>query len=178
MNNNDKLLVSVDIDGKGTSLLDYFSDFKGNILGPEDFAVDGDSVYILNSIDNTVLEFKNDKLLYSYSAGLSFGIKIAAENGAVYILRFEETPRTGRAFVIHHKIRHLAALIELNRFAVLPADIQNGTDLRVKIMRAPAMAADLCHVFIGKRNAHAPVSRRNDPRDILPLQARLFQYLF
>ena len=56
MNSNDKLLVSVDIGIRGNSLLNYFMDFKANILGPEDFAVDGDTVYILNSIDNTVLE--------------------------------------------------------------------------------------------------------------------------
>lgn len=87
MNSNDKLLVSVDIVSRGTSLLSYFSDFKANILGPEDFAIDGDNVYILNSIDNTVLEFRNDKFICSYNAGFSFGIKVAASNGAIYILR-------------------------------------------------------------------------------------------
>ncbi len=87
MNSNDKLLVSVDIGGRGNSLLSYFSDFKANILGPEDFAVDGDTVYILNSIDNTVLEFKNDKFICSHNAGLTFGIKVAAANGVLYILR-------------------------------------------------------------------------------------------
>lgn len=87
MNSNDKLLVSVDIDDRGTGLLSYFLDFKSNILGPEDFAIDGDTVYILNSIDNTVLEFKNGKFIRSYNAGLTFGIKIAAAKGNIYILR-------------------------------------------------------------------------------------------
>lgn len=87
MNSNDKLLVTVDISDKGTGILNYFTDFKGNMLGPEDFAVDGDNVYILNSIDNTVLKFMYGRLVDIYNVGFAQGIMVAAFGGYVYILR-------------------------------------------------------------------------------------------
>lgn len=87
MNGKDKIIVSIDISDKTINILDYYVDFKSNILGPEDFAVVGDTVYILNSSDNTVLEFLNGRYMRRHYVGFMQGIKIAAFGKFLYVLR-------------------------------------------------------------------------------------------
>lgn len=58
---NDKAIVSIDLyeNAKSKGLVSYQVDFEGNIQGPEDFSIDGDDVYLLNSADNLILKFTN-----------------------------------------------------------------------------------------------------------------------
>ena len=83
----DNVIVSVNIVKGKINLIDYFTDFKSNIFGPEDFAVDEDKVYILNSTDNTVLEFVGGKYMCKHDVGYAAGIKITAGSGFLYIMR-------------------------------------------------------------------------------------------
>lgn len=87
-NSNDKLVVSIEIYGKAKSkdLLNYQVDFEGNISGPEDFSIDGDNVYLLNSAHNSILKFTNGYLSKQIDVDEIKAIKIASEDGNLYVL--------------------------------------------------------------------------------------------
>ena len=65
----------------------------------------------------------------------------------------------------------------MDSFAVLTADVQDGTDPGIKIVSPLAVAADLRHVFICKGNAYPSVSCRYDPGNIFSGKACFLQYL-
>ncbi len=76
------------IESRTISELYYSTDIEGNLYGAEDFTVDGSTIYVLNSSNNTVLKYK-DQLLADTIDVDAFGITailISADNGGLYIL--------------------------------------------------------------------------------------------
>ena len=63
---------------------------------------------------------------------------------------FQKAPGTGGTFIIHDKIGHIPIFIQADGFGVLSTDIQNRAYIRVQIMCALAMTADLGHIAVGK----------------------------
>ena len=86
--NGDKSILSIDVNegdfSKGT--LRYHVDFEGNIYGPEDFTLDGDDAYLLDSADNSIMKFTNGYFSEKINADETKAIKIAAEDGNLYVL--------------------------------------------------------------------------------------------
>lgn len=75
-------------DSRNASELWYSEDMEGNLYGAEDFAVDGSIIYVLNSSNNTVLKYEEQRLVstidvadYDITATM-----LSADNGNLYIL--------------------------------------------------------------------------------------------
>lgn len=87
-NNNDKSVVTIEMHDKAKSkdLLSYQVDFEGNISGPEDFSIDGDDVYLLNSAENSILKFTNGNISKQIDIDEIKTVKIASEDGSLYVL--------------------------------------------------------------------------------------------
>lgn len=85
---NDKSIVSIDVyeNAKSKELLSYQVDFEGNISGPEDFSIDGDDVYLLNSANNSILKFTNGYFSNQIDMDEIKAVKIAGEDGTLYVL--------------------------------------------------------------------------------------------
>lgn len=66
--------------------ISYSTDFEGNIYGPEDFCLDANNAYILNSVNNSIIKFTNgivDKIIELKEIP---SLKIAAMYGNLYVL--------------------------------------------------------------------------------------------
>lgn len=83
--------VLLDLSGEytpgGGDEIAYSEDFEGNHYGPADFAVDGDTVYLLDTAKCRVYAYENGAChaieLSDYGV---FGTRIAAANGRAYVL--------------------------------------------------------------------------------------------
>lgn len=71
---------------------------------------------------------------------------------------FEKTSRARGALVVHGEVGYLAAGVHVDGLAVLATDVEDGANGGVEVVRAAPVAADLGHVLVGKRDAHAAVS--------------------
>lgn len=52
----------------------------------------------------------------------------------------QKTPRSGGAFVVHHEARDVAGFIQIDDFAVLPANVDDRADGGIQKMRATRVA--------------------------------------
>ena len=80
---------------------------------------------------------------------------------------FEKTSRARRALVVHREIGHLARGVRMDGLAVLAADVEDGANVGVEVVRTSPVAADLGHILVGKRDAHATVSGGNGACDLV-----------
>jgi len=86
-NIEDLSVVTVDFNNsRAKGLISYEKDSEGNISGPEDYAIDGRNIYILNSSDNSILKFVDGNLYDKIDIKEMKALKIACEKGRIYLL--------------------------------------------------------------------------------------------
>ncbi|HZK71803.1 MAG TPA: hypothetical protein VFD03_09885 [Clostridia bacterium] len=86
----DKVILNVPIlketDESGS--ITYSKDREGNLYGPTDYAIDGNSILILNTTKNSIMVYNDGK--YSQTLSLEgfefYGTRIASANGIHYVL--------------------------------------------------------------------------------------------
>ena len=90
---------------------------------------------------------------------------------------FKEAACSRGAFVVHYKVAHGSAL-GFYYLGILPAYVYQRERIVVKkIVRSPAVAGNLCHFFVRKRNGLPAVARGHD-KHILPRKAFLGKLVY
>ena len=74
----------------------------------------------------------------------------------------EETARTGSAFIVHGKLHDQSLTVELNRFDILAADIENRRRARAFKESAFSMAGNFTDFAFGTVDVEAAVAGGND----------------
>lgn len=69
-----------------TESLGYVTDVHGTIYGPEDYAIDGDNIYLLDSGTNTVLVYADNKLVDRYQLDGTVAEHIAVQDGELHTI--------------------------------------------------------------------------------------------
>ncbi len=82
----DKVMASLGVN----NLISYKEDVEGNLNGPEDFTVDNNDIYLLDSTDNKVIKFNNGKVVDTIKLN-DKALKIASKNKNLYALNIDLT---------------------------------------------------------------------------------------
>ncbi len=82
----DAVVVSIDLNNKleNDNIISYKVDHEGNIYGPEDFTIDNEDIYLLDSSDNKVIKFTNGKATYKKLKNKA--VKIASKDKNLFTL--------------------------------------------------------------------------------------------
>ncbi|PKM93612.1 MAG: hypothetical protein CVU84_14680 [Firmicutes bacterium HGW-Firmicutes-1] len=83
----DKVSIELEIgnDNEKNNLISYKADSEGNISGPEDFTMENNDIYILDSTDNKVIKSTNNQVSNIINLHKK-AIKIASNNNNLYTL--------------------------------------------------------------------------------------------
>ncbi len=125
LRNEPRGLLSVQIgDEKDELALSYATDIEGNLYGPADYDIEGDSIYILDTHHQNVKIYSGNTLQEILPlTDVPFVTNIAVDNGVVYALGNNQTVYQ----VDKDKTTSLASLYSLNDMeSVLDFAVQDG----------------------------------------------------
>lgn len=73
---------------ESNSALYVTQDMQGNLLGPSDFSVDGSSVYVLNTANNSIYQYQGNTQVNNIALDAFdvIGTALSVHNGTIYVL--------------------------------------------------------------------------------------------
>lgn len=92
--NNSDILFERNINSESSDYnFSYTTDNEGNIYGPEDFAVDQNRMFILDSAKNSICQYVSNNLerIYDMNDHSKKAIKISAKEGSLFVLNSDLT---------------------------------------------------------------------------------------